>query len=62
MGNVLEGVSPWLPRLHALVVGPGLGREPSQLNNVKHLLLRAREREMDIVIDAVRVYLGLELV
>ena len=53
MSSVLEGVSQWLPRLNALVVGPGLGREASQMTNVKHLLQRARERQMDMVIDAV---------
>ena len=25
----------WLPRLHALVVGPGLGRDDTLLENVK---------------------------
>ena len=53
--SVVESVSQWLPRLNALVVGPGLGREASQLATVSLLLQRAREREMDIVIDAVSV-------
>ncbi|XP_064405480.1 ATP-dependent (S)-NAD(P)H-hydrate dehydratase-like [Halichondria panicea] len=57
MSSVLEGVSQWLPRLNALVVGPGLGREASQMTNVKHLLQRARERQMDMVIDADGLYL-----
>ncbi len=53
---MVESVSPWLPRLNALVVGPGLGREASQMTNVQRLLQRARERQMDIVIDAVSSY------
>ena len=50
---MVESVSEWLPRLNALVVGPGLGRESSQMATVALLLQRAKEREMDIVIDAV---------
>ena len=33
--NAVEEVEKWLPRLHALVVGPGLGRDDLLLNNVR---------------------------
>jgi len=31
----VEEIEKWLPRLHSLVVGPGLGREDMLLKNAK---------------------------
>lgn len=28
-------IATWFPRLHALVIGPGLGRDPNIMNTVK---------------------------
>lgn len=33
--SAVHDVEEWLPRLHALVVGPGLGRDNILLENVK---------------------------
>lgn len=33
--DAVREVEKWLPRLHALVVGPGLGRDDVLLGNVK---------------------------
>lgn len=33
--DAVRDVEQWLPRLHALVVGPGLGRDDALLENVK---------------------------
>jgi len=33
--NAVEEIEKWLPRLHSLVVGPGLGREDAILKTVK---------------------------
>lgn len=33
--EAVRDVEQWLPRLHALVVGPGLGRDDALLENVK---------------------------
>ena len=33
--NVTEEMNRWLPKMHALVIGPGLGRDPKLLENVK---------------------------
>lgn len=33
--DAVHDVEKWLPRLHALVVGPGLGRDGALLDNVK---------------------------
>lgn len=48
-----EAIASWLPRLHALVIGPGLGRDPSILATVKAVIAVARRLQKDIVIDAV---------
>ena len=48
-----DAISQWLPRLHALVVGPGLGRDPAILKTVRSVIDAAKEQEKDIVIDAV---------
>lgn len=44
----------WLPRLHALVIGPGLGRDKTILSNVEQLIgiLRKQDKPIPIVIDA----------
>ena len=41
-----------LPRLHALVVGPGLGRDAAVLDGVGAAIAAARERGLPIVLDA----------
>ncbi|KAI1497209.1 H-hydrate dehydratase [Biscogniauxia marginata] len=41
-----------LPRLHVLVVGPGLGRDPLMQDTVARVLAAARERRMPAVMDA----------
>jgi ATP-dependent NAD(P)H-hydrate dehydratase len=49
----------WLPRLHALVIGPGLGRDKTVLSNVEQLIgtLRKQEKSIPLVIDADGLYL-----
>ncbi|KAI1465763.1 Ribokinase-like protein [Daldinia caldariorum] len=41
-----------LPRLHVLVVGPGLGRDPLMHETCAKVLAAARERRMPVVLDA----------
>ncbi|KAI5466810.1 H-hydrate dehydratase [Mariannaea sp. PMI_226] len=41
-----------LPRLHVLVIGPGLGRDPLMQATVARVIRAARERNMPIVLDA----------
>lgn len=49
----------WLPRLHALVIGPGLGRDKNILSNVEQLIgnLRKQDKPIPLVIDADGLYL-----
>ncbi|PSN39493.1 ATP-dependent (S)-NAD(P)H-hydrate dehydratase [Blattella germanica] len=53
--NALDLVLPWLPRLHVLVIGPGLGREESIMLKVEGIIRICRENpdlEIPLVIDA----------
>ncbi|TNN04310.1 hypothetical protein fugu_001339 [Takifugu bimaculatus] len=50
--NALEEIEKWLPRLHGLVVGPGLGREAALLKTAKEVIEKTKVREIPIVIDA----------
>lgn len=49
----MDAVTAWFPRLHSLVIGPGLGRDPVILARVKKLIMVAKEMKKNIVIDAV---------
>lgn len=53
--NALELIKPWLPRLHVLVIGPGLGRDPCILETVGSIVQFCREHPdygKELVIDA----------
>jgi ATP-dependent NAD(P)H-hydrate dehydratase len=50
--HVAAGIIDMLPRLHVLVVGPGLGRDPLMHATVARVIRAARDREMPVVIDA----------
>ncbi|TGJ83590.1 hypothetical protein E0Z10_g5190 [Xylaria hypoxylon] len=47
-GRIIE----MLGRLHVLVVGPGLGRDPLMQETCARVLAAARERKMPVVLDA----------
>lgn len=36
--NAIEEIKPWIPRLHTLVIGPGLGREEKTLDTVAKII------------------------
>uniref|UniRef100_A0A8C5M965 ATP-dependent (S)-NAD(P)H-hydrate dehydratase n=1 Tax=Leptobrachium leishanense TaxID=445787 RepID=A0A8C5M965_9ANUR len=50
--NAVLEIEKWLPRLHTLVVGPGLGRADSILENAKSVIEKAKSKGIPIVIDA----------
>ncbi|XP_067459888.1 ATP-dependent (S)-NAD(P)H-hydrate dehydratase isoform X1 [Thunnus thynnus] len=50
--NAVEEIEKWLPRLHGLVVGPGLGREDVLLKTAKEVIEKSKTRDIPIVIDA----------
>lgn len=49
---VLEEIDQWLPRLHAVVIGPGLGRNQSMLARISIVIDRCKALNMPMVIDA----------
>ncbi|KAL1874732.1 hypothetical protein VTK73DRAFT_260 [Phialemonium thermophilum] len=50
--RIAQGVIAMLPRLHVLVVGPGLGRDPLMHDVCVRVIRAARERGMPVVLDA----------
>ncbi|XP_018105330.1 ATP-dependent (S)-NAD(P)H-hydrate dehydratase 1 isoform X1 [Xenopus laevis] len=50
--NAVSEVDKWLPRLHTLVIGPGMGREDAILDNTKGIIEKAKSKGLPIVIDA----------
>ncbi len=49
MANKVVG---FLPRLHALVIGPGMGREPQVMEAIMLIIKAARSRQLPLVLDA----------
>ena len=50
--NAVEEISLWLPRLHAVVLGPGLGRDSSVFKILPQMIKLIKERNIPLVIDA----------
>lgn len=50
--NGLSEITTFLPKLHSLVIGPGLGRDGSVEAMILKLIPRIRERNIPVVMDA----------
>jgi len=48
----IEHIDQWLPRLHAVVLGPGLGRDQSMLGRISLIMHKAKALNIPIVLDA----------
>ncbi|KAL5276876.1 CARKD family protein [Megaselia abdita] len=55
--NAVDQITLWLNRLHCLVVGPGLGREENTLRTVTELIVKCKELNMPLIIDADGLFL-----
>mmetsp|Transcript_1379 Transcript_1379/g.1945 ORF Transcript_1379/g.1945 Transcript_1379/m.1945 type:complete len:238 (-) Transcript_1379:505-1218(-) len=55
--QMVAAVTEFLPRLHSLVIGPGLGRDPLVLEATKGIIEEATARDLPVVIDADGLYL-----
>ena len=53
MKEIVARVTETFSRLHVLVVGPGLSRDQVMQDSAKEIMLKAREKNMAIVVDAV---------
>ncbi|KAL3879584.1 hypothetical protein ACJMK2_031875 [Sinanodonta woodiana] len=58
--NVASEVDEWLPRLHAVVLGPGLGRNDKIISNAKTFIEKIKKLGIPIIIDADGLYLVTE--
>ena len=57
-GSVAGDIIAMLPRLHVLVIGPGLGRDGLMQETCARVIEAARERGMPFVLDADGLYLA----
>ena len=53
----VQYVKSWLPRMSAVVIGPGLGREPSTLAAVSRVMNLVTDMNVPLVIDADGLFL-----
>lgn len=51
--EIINNVTKLLPRLHVIVVGPGLSRDKMMLESAKGIIAKAKEKDLPLVIDAV---------
>lgn len=50
-------IEPWLERLHVLVIGPGLGRDPNVFSTIRQLINVCRNLKKPLVLDADALFL-----
>ena len=55
--NSVTEISQWLERLHAIVIGPGLGRQKETFHVVTELIEVIREKRIPLIIDADGLFL-----
>ncbi|EXX70858.1 NADHX dehydratase [Rhizophagus irregularis DAOM 197198w] len=55
--EIINNVAKLLPRLHVMVIGPGLSRDNMMLECAKGIIAKAKEKDLPLVIDADGLYL-----
>lgn len=55
--NAVTEISEWFERLHAIVIGPGLGRQKETFHVVTELIEVIREKRIPLLIDADGLFL-----
>ncbi|CAD6992765.1 ATP-dependent (S)-NAD(P)H-hydrate dehydratase [Ceratitis capitata] len=50
--DAIEQIAPWLERLHVLIIGPGLGRDPKIQKTVISLIEHCKHINKPLIIDA----------
>lgn len=55
--NAVKKISPWFDRLHAIVIGPGLGRDTETLSVVINLIKIIKDKKIPLVVDADGLFL-----
>lgn len=56
--NVSQNVVDMLDRLHVIVIGPGLGRDPAMQETCARVITEAKKRNISFVLDADGLYLA----
>ncbi|XP_053208671.1 ATP-dependent (S)-NAD(P)H-hydrate dehydratase-like [Panonychus citri] len=54
--NCIATISQYMSRLHALIIGPGLGRDDSIAETILSLIGKARECDLPLLLDADSLY------
>ena len=49
--NAVEAIAEWLPRIHAMVIGPGLGRDQDVMQNLGTIMKLVIDLEIPLIID-----------
>ncbi|KAG7386004.1 hypothetical protein PHYPSEUDO_000859 [Phytophthora pseudosyringae] len=57
LAEAVKRIAQVLPRLDALVIGPGLGRDASVLEITRQVIARAKEAKLPLVLDGDALYL-----
>jgi len=57
INSMVTAVKEVLPKLHTLIIGPGMGRDPHVLTAVGKIVLLAREQQLPLVFDADALWL-----
>ncbi|KAI9491558.1 H-hydrate dehydratase [Zychaea mexicana] len=57
VSDIVSRVTSTFSRLHVLVVGPGLSRDTAMQDSAREIMLKAREKNMAIVVDADGLFL-----
>ncbi|XP_035709347.1 ATP-dependent (S)-NAD(P)H-hydrate dehydratase isoform X2 [Folsomia candida] len=55
--NAVEQIMNWVPRMHCIVIGPGMGRDPKILNVVAQVIEKLKELDKPMIIDADGLFL-----
>lgn len=55
--SIAAKVIEYFPRLHSLVIGPGLGRQEKVLEAIKAICVKAKEKALPLVLDADALYM-----
>lgn len=55
--SAVDEIGKWLPKMHSLVIGPGLGRDENLLNTVGNLMENVKSLQVPLVVDADGVFL-----
>ncbi|XP_071449843.1 ATP-dependent (S)-NAD(P)H-hydrate dehydratase [Hetaerina americana] len=59
-GSVEKEAREWLSRLHCLVLGPGMGRDPEVLESAVSIVKTAKDLSLPLVVDADGLWLALK--